>query len=660
MNIENRIKSNQINKFRLCRGVFQFLAVAALLAVASVPLVAQTLCHDGCVTTYGYDDSRDNVNPGEIVFKASSTNWTSGISTTTSANLLGEIYAQPLFVSRINMAGTTVDALYVATEENQVYALDGATLVARWGPISLNPSGNAAVPDAELPGTCPNIMPEVGVTGTPVIDLGGNFPNVMYVVSKDWDGTNKSSIAQQLNALKISDGTTKAMAIDVSEEYTDLGLTFSARDQNQRAGLAIAHDSSGNPLIYVAWGSHCDMGSWSGKVAVFTMTSVGGTPTLSILAAFDDEPSSVTGANDGGIWMGGAAPAVDDSPCTGNCDVYLATGNGYFYQGSTSAYGQSLLRLAYTAGSPDTLAPSGFYTPNEWQVLNLGSGGTVCSGGLGGDPLAIPAGYGASASVCGLPDMDLSSGGVMLLRPTSAVTLHTNDHFVLLGGGKEGVGYVIDPYAMTGFTAEDSTDPCSTSGAGAQAIQCFGMTKLPDNFSMDDVGRRGTTAFWSGNHSRNIDDNALYVAGSEDPEVRAYQMQSGTNYGAFNVYPSSYGTATAPVSDGTGFKYPGACPVISWDSTNGAETDAVLWILSTNITQSHAGLFAYQAMPSGGALTLKYSNTADGPSPTKFSVPTVVDGHVYVAGQCPTSVTGCSTTCLSAGSCLGEVVSFHP
>lgn len=653
MNVENKIKSNQINKFRLCRAVFQFLTVTALLVVAAVPLLAQTVCGNGCVLTYGYDDSRDNVNPKETVFKATTTNWMSGISTTTNSTLLGEIYAQPLFVSSMNINGGTVNALFVATEENQVYALDGATLSALWGPKSLNPSGYSAVPSADLPGACPNITPEVGVTGTPVIDLGGNFPNVMYLVSKDWNGTN---IAQQLNALKIADGTPEATAVEVSEEFTDLGLTFDAKLHNQRAGLAVTHDSSGNPLIYVAWGSHCDTGDYTGKVGVFTLSGSG--PTLTLLAVFDDEPSGTSGANAGGIWMGGAAPAVDDSPCTGNCDVYLASGNGFFQYDAINghnAYGDSLLRLTYGSGA---LSVAGIYTPNEWYVLNQGSG-SGCSGGMGGDPVIIPDGYGALTHICAKADMDIAAAGVMLLRPTSAVTLPTGDKFVLLGGGKLGVAYVVDPKAMTGFTVEDSTDPCSTSGSATttQAIQCFGLTQLPSPLSSDDVGRRGTSAFWSGNYSRSIDDNALYVAGSEDPEVRAYKMPSSGG-GTFTVYPTlSYGTAAAPLSDGTGFPYPGACPVVTWDSVAGSEANAVLWILSTNLSQSHAGLFAYQAIPSGGALTQEYIDTTSGPFPTKFSVPTVVDGHVYVAGRCPTNVTGCGTC--GAGSCYGEVVSWH-
>jgi hypothetical protein len=95
--------------------------------------------------------------------------------------------------------------------------------------------------------------------------------------------------------------------------------------------------------------------------------------------------------------------------------------------------------------------------------------------------------------------------------------------------------------------------------------------------------------------------------------------------------------------------------VVSWNSGGGAVGDALLWILDTSGHGSGpAKLYAYQAVPplSGGQFSLKWSDTTNGPSPTKFMVPTVINGHVYVGGQKP------GATC-SVGSCLGRVVSWH-
>ena len=72
----------------------------------------------------------------------------------TSAALDGEIYGEPLV-----WAGR----VYVATENNTVYALSAATGKVAWSA----PSGHPG-PVGSLP--CGDITPTVGITGTPVID----------------------------------------------------------------------------------------------------------------------------------------------------------------------------------------------------------------------------------------------------------------------------------------------------------------------------------------------------------------------------------------------------------------------------------------------------------------------------------------------------------
>src|SRR5690242_9711968 len=71
-----------------------------------------------------------------------------------SANVTGQVYAQPLLE-----AGT----LLVATEANQVYGLDPATGGQRWN----TPLG---VPWNASDLGCGDLTPTVGVTATPVID----------------------------------------------------------------------------------------------------------------------------------------------------------------------------------------------------------------------------------------------------------------------------------------------------------------------------------------------------------------------------------------------------------------------------------------------------------------------------------------------------------
>jgi len=632
------------------------IAGMALLAVALIlmlpPTVTRgsgTVCSLGCVTTYAYDNSRDNVNASETILKASNLNLANHYS---RSDLSGVVYAQPLYVSQVQIGTTTYNALFVATEENHVYALDGSstTLATIWN-VNLN-NGDAQVPDVQLPGGCSNIAPEVGITGTPVIDLGGNSPNMLYAVSKHYNSTTQT-ITQRLNALSITSTNPTPITLDIPNAFSTTFPAFpafSATNQNQRAGLALTHDSSGNPLIYVAWGSHCDSGSYDGIVGVFTLSS-GSNPTLSLVSAFSDEGgiASTRQGPYGGIWMSGAAPAIDDSgEASPSGDVFLASGNGGFGDGT---WGESVLRLGYS-GPNIYLGVPGFYTPHAWQTLNTGSG-TGCT-----SPLTLPAPE--SGTICAAGDFDLGAGGVILARPVG-FTLPNSDNFVVLAGGKEGIIYVNSPgdaagtHGMTKNTRADTADPC-TSGSGGQTIQCLGAIFLPSGCcGQRDYGNRGSAAFWAGNATNH--ENVLYVMGSQDTLIRGYQMDSVAATGAF-VTSTFYGTATPQHLDSGGkIPYPGASPVVSWNSSTGLASDAILWILDTSGYQSTsaptpARLNAYAAVPTQGTFSLKFSDTTNGPGATKFMVPTVVNGHAYVAGQ----ATG--THC-SAAPCSGAVAVWY-
>lgn len=132
-------------------------------------------------------------------------------------------------------------------------------------------------------------------------------------------------------------------------------------------------------------------------------------------------------------------------------------------------------------------------------------------------------------------------------------------------------------------------------------------------------------------------------------------------HGAFAV-STLFGFAPTPDGDSNNpplAKYPGSSPVITWNSgTGGLNTDAVVWILATSgyangPSPGPAKLYAYTALPSlSGQFTQLWHDTASGPTATKFTVPTIVNGHVYVGGQKP------GAAC-AAGSCTGRVVAWH-
>ena len=85
----------------------------------------------------------------------------------TSAALDGEIYGEPL---------VSAGRVYVATENNTVYALSAATGAVAWSRHLATP-----VPSGSLP--CGDIAPTVGITGTPVIDPARGE---IFVVADTW------------------------------------------------------------------------------------------------------------------------------------------------------------------------------------------------------------------------------------------------------------------------------------------------------------------------------------------------------------------------------------------------------------------------------------------------------------------------------------------
>ncbi len=78
---------------------------------------------------------------------------------TFQARIAGNVYAQPLYW---HTPGSTSGRLLVATEDNNVYALDAITGTQIW-----TRSLGKPVPRSAL--GCGNINP-LGITGTPVID----------------------------------------------------------------------------------------------------------------------------------------------------------------------------------------------------------------------------------------------------------------------------------------------------------------------------------------------------------------------------------------------------------------------------------------------------------------------------------------------------------
>jgi hypothetical protein len=264
----------------------------------------------------------------------------------------GQLYAQPLYLPSVTIAGATREVVYVATQHNSVYAFDAARAAAPLWRVNLGPPASSA--DLQ----CSNIKPEIGITGTPVINQANG---ILFVVAKT--EPSRRVYQYRLHALDLSTGAERLGGpIDIrgtvrGSGYDSAGgvVTFSAASHLNRPGLLIA-----NGVLYVVFGSHCDDDPYHGWVFGYDAS------TLQLRTLFNATPDGERG----GIWHSGTGVAADAAG-----DVYLATGNGTFDARSGRDFGDTVVRLR---GS----TVIDWFTPHNQAQLDaidsdLGSGGVL-------------------------------------------------------------------------------------------------------------------------------------------------------------------------------------------------------------------------------------------------------------------------------------------
>lgn len=360
------------------------------------------------VLTYHNHLSRDGANTQEYALSPST------VSVATFGKLFscpvdGAVYAQPLWAPDLKIGSVRHNVIFVATENDSVYAFDAdsSSCTLLWDANLLDPAhggtaGETSVPsgitDYLVGNNQPDIAPEIGVTGTPVIDP---VTRTLYVVSKSVVPSGPT-FYQRLHALDLFTGKEKFSGpVNITATYPGTGdggttTTFDARSENQRAALVLFRG-----VVYIAWGAHEDTPPYYGWVIGYTANN------LSQVSVFNDTPN----AGYGGIWMSGGAPAVD---AAGN--LYMITGNGAFDATSASApqndYGDSFLKLSLG------LKVAQYFTPSD-QASDQANDG------------------------------DFGSGGAVILAnlPPNG----SNPRHLVFGGGKDGALYVLDGDNLGGF-----------------------------------------------------------------------------------------------------------------------------------------------------------------------------------------------------------------
>jgi outer membrane protein assembly factor BamB len=283
------------------------------LASAAVPTALLTAgpAASGSWTVYHGDPAGTGVAPSASAVDTTTARWTSPV-------LDGQLYGEPLvYAGRI----------YVATENDTVYALSAATGAVAWSTHLGRP-----VPAGSLP--CGDISPDVGITGTPVIDPSRGE---IFVVADEFTGGSPS---HRLVGLSTASGR-----VEMSQDVDPPGAV--PADLLQRTGLTL----DAGQVVFGMGGNDGDCATYRGRVVAVPET--GGAPTYFTVDA-------AAGENQGAVWMGGAAPVVD-----GSGDIWVSTGNGsvYSYQ---HAYDDSDAVLELSS----SLRLLQYFAPTTWATNN--------------------------------------------------------------------------------------------------------------------------------------------------------------------------------------------------------------------------------------------------------------------------------------------------
>lgn len=338
------------------------------------------------------------------------------------------VNAQPLYMNALNINGAPHNVVFVVTANDSVYALDGDTGAQLWQE-SLIPPAATAVSATSVGFTS---APLIGILSTPVIDPS---TNTMYLVSETSE-QNATYFPHRLHALDLATGAEKfGGPVLVSDPQ------MAPVHKLQRSGLTLA-----NGNIYVAIGSMQDMQPYHGFLFSFNAQ------TLAQQAVWNSTPTG----SEGGVWMGSAAPSVDE-----NGNLYVTTGNGTL--DGTVNFGEALIKLSPGLQVLDYFAPYNYLTYNAYDV-DLGSG----------DVMVVPdqsGSYRHELIACG--------------KPTPIYVLNA-DNLGQLGTTSDNVIQRLDNQVGGFSTATNSVQACFTSPAmWGQNIYFGGKYDVLKMFTLD-------------------------------------------------------------------------------------------------------------------------------------------------------------------------------
>lgn len=459
------------------------LAAALSLAGLAVIAAAGAARAQVNVTTYHYDNLRTGWNQNETTLSQSSF---ANFGLLKTVSLDDQVDAQPLVVNGLTINGGQHNVVYVATENNSVYAID-----AQSGQVLLRTNLGAPVP---YPLGCNNNGPNVGINSTPVIDTGtGNI----YVIAYVMQGSTPEFYLHALSLTTLADTLTPVQISATGTLRRGPSYAFNASVSRQRAALLL---SNGN--LYAGFASFCDEAANQsrGWVLGWQESTLAPFASNKLNNKLKTSPDSFFLTS---VWMSGYGLAANSAG-----SVYFVTGNSD-YSGTTLNRKTNITESAAEMSS-DLSTLQSVFTPSDWSGLDQG-------------------------------DVDFGSGGLMLLPPQSgnvpnlAVAAGKAGTLFLLNAGRLGreIGsYNIDGGCWCGpsyYQGSDGTGRVVTSGGSTldvwtvningQGIPSLsktasaGITNGQDGGFMTTISSNGTTSgsavVWA--LGRPINNNPAYV-----------------------------------------------------------------------------------------------------------------------------------------------------
>jgi hypothetical protein len=519
------------------------LPLCLLLLTGFHPATAQVN-----VLTYHNDFARTGQNTNETILTPANVN-TNTFGKLFAYSVDSQVYAQPLVVSGLAIPGLgSRDVVFVATLHNSVYALDANSNAGPNGGLlwQVNLGISAVTPNNDFGnryGPYHDIRPEVGIVGTPVIDLASG---TLFVAAFTHEG---SSYVHRIHALVLTNGAERPfspVAVTASVPGTGVGssggvLPFDAMaDGLQRPALTLA-----GGVLYVAYTGFADTNPYHGWVLGFDPA------TLQQLTnrIFNTTPNSTIaawGANagEGGLWMGGNGLVVDDAN-----NLFFEVGNGPFNANTNGTeYGDSFVKLSTTNG----LAVADYFTPYNQATLAAN-------------------------------DTDLGSGGPVLLPDAVGSIAHPH---LLIGAGKGGTIYLLDRDNMGHFNAANDSQivqsvvsaigPSFATPAyfnktiyyqgNSDRLKAFAITNgalstTPIHRSSSSIAFPGATPSVSANGTNNaivwVLDNAASSSGSPTGPAVLHA------YNAYNLTNELYNSSQAGVRDRAAWAVKTTVPTIA-------------------------------------------------------------------------------------------------